>query len=958
VSLRDELPELSGVTERQLRIGVALAEWIERRAGWIVAVFLALAAVSSVFATRLRVDQELRRLLPDDFPSVVGLDRLGREVGNQSDLYVTIRSPSRDANLAFGKTLEDALQGHPDLRHVIFHRDRAFFEDNALLYADITDLLELRQRVIERIRDEVRKKAMSGLTLLTEEERRAEQAREGKAPAEKLELDKDELEKKYAIEDFKEYYEADEGRMVVLRARPRAPPTDVKFSRALQADIEGIVAGLHPESFDPEMKVNLDGSYAQISKRVRRFENEIVGGSLASLFVLVASLALYFRSARSILFVFVPLVGSVMVSLAFAALTYGFLNLVSAFIFAILLGLGIDFNIVLLSRYRDERMRGLSRPAATAFTLATTGPASLFGGASTGLGFGVLAIADFQGFAQFGVVALIGVFAAIAAALIVMPSMIVLLDRVKVWRLRVRPPGKREIRIDGSRPRWRIAALVVLACAFGWAGWSLANLDKLEFEYDFDKLGPEKAQQESKELSYRDAVGRNRTVATAVAIGSDVEQAEAIYRQIDALRHITEHEAEAFDREVLSQPRPKEEPKPDGPAGAGATPTSTLAPPPAGDDDWDDFGDDEDEPAKPGTDDEEDLDELDEFEDSDLEDPKFVALAAAAAARPRVEPDVLDILEKYPPERLKIMVHRLTDVTAIFAFVPADQDAKLAVIADIRARIDAKRGALTDKTRKEIDEWYRYLEVAKPITADSLPEWVKDQFYDADGVLGRFVVIWCRGSKTDYRNVKRIYDVYSTLETPTGPVDLAAEFFVIPEVYEVIRDDGPMVVGLSFLVMLCTSIATFRALSAGVAAALMVPLAITWLLGVMVVLGWKLNFFNVIALPLLVGLGEDAGLHMIARYREDGRGSLARVIRETGGAIGMTAWTTICGFAAILWADHRGLQSLAYVSVIGVTLTFAAAIVVLPALIVVREWLRPAKPIPAPPAPPESPEPE
>ena len=72
----------------------------------------------------------------------------------------------------------------------------------------------------------------------------------------------------------------------------------------------------------------------------------------------------------------------------------------------------------------------------------------------------------------------------------------------------------------------------------------------------------------------------------------------------------------------------------------------------------------------------------------------------------------------------------------------------------------------------------------------------------------------------------------------------------------------------------------------------------------------------------------------------------------------MTAWTTICGFAAILWADHRGLQSLAYVSVIGVTLTFAAAIVVLPALIVVREWLRPAKPIPAPPAPPESPEPE
>ncbi len=920
VSLRDELPELPGVRERPIRVGVGIAEWIERRAGSIVLAFLVLAAASFLFASRLRVDQELRRLLPDDFPSVTRLDRLATEVGNQTDLYVAIRSPSRDANIAFGQALADALQGHPDLKHVIFHRDRAFFEDNALLFADVEDLVDLRRRLIERIRDEVRKKAMSGLSVMSEKERKA--AREKDGP-ERLDFDKEELEKKYEIEDFKEYYEADEGRLVVLRARPRAPPTDVKFSRALQTDVERIVAEIDPTKFDPEMRVQLDGSYAQISKRVKRFESEIVGGSLASLFVLVGSIALWFRSIRSILLVFVPLVGAVMLSLAFATLTYGYLNLVSAFIFAILLGLGIDFNIVLLTRYRDERIRGLSRPAAVAVTLATTGPASLFGGVSTGLGFGVLAFADFQGFAQFGVIALIGVFAAIGAALVVMPAMITLLDRVRPWTLKVRPHGARRIEIDGTRRGSRIAALVVLALGLGWAAWSLSHVGDLEFEYDFDQLGPEKAQMESKELNYRDAVGRQRTVAPSVVLGEDLEQSRAVHEQLRALNDITQVEAAAFDRAALSQPKPPEPPK-------DATPAAVvvqLQPP----------TEDEEEEE-----DEDDL--LDEFEDTDLEDPKFVAIADAAAKRPRIEPHVLDMLERYPPERLETMVDRMYDITSVFTFIPQQQEDKLALIADMRQRIDAKRGSLSEQTKKDIDEWYQYLKVDKPLGIAELPDWVRNQFTDASGEIGRFLVIWTKGTKTDFRNVSRIYAAYGTLHTPTGDVETAAEFFVIPEVYEAIRTDGPWVVLLSFCVMLCTSIVTFRSLSAGVSAALLVPLAILWLLGFMAAMGWKLNFFNVIALPLLVGLGEDAGLHMIARYREDGRGSVALVIRETGGAIMMTAWTTICGFASILWADHRGLQSLAWVSVVGVTFTFLAAIVFLPALVVLREWLSPAKP--------------
>jgi predicted RND superfamily exporter protein len=960
------------------RIAARVTALIERRAGVIVLVFLIAVAGFGMLAARLRIDQELRRLLPDDYPSVVGIDRLRGEIGNQSDLYVTIKSPSREDNLAFGEALAGKLRGHPDLRFVLFHRDRAFFDRHALLYAELGDLLELRRKVILRIREEVRREAFGGLSLLGEKERSS--TKPGDDGSGDLGFDKTEIEEKYgAVEDFKEYYEAEDGTIVVMRLRPNKPPTDVEFSRALQQSLQTSIDALVPVAYNAEMKVGLDGSYAQIDKRVRNFQREVVGGSLGSLAVLVLSLGLYFRSARSVVVVFVPLLGSVVGSLAFAAVTYGVLNLVSAFIFAILLGLGIDFAIVLLSRYRDERVRGLDRTAALEVMLATTAPASLFGGASTALGFGVLAIADFQGFAQFGVVATVGVFSALASAMLVMPALLVLMDRVRPWHPRQRQRRSAGVRIDGANPRWFAIAVLMLALAVGWAVFAVQHADEIEFEYDFDKLGPQKAAG-PEDVGYRDAVGRTRTVAPAVAVG-ELDQAEQMYRQLSALRRFAPSTpgGTLVDLAELAKPQPRapwpapledededEDAAVPAPAPSGTSGAASPKPPTGDDEDWDEDPDQQDdEPAAPtgkpaaptgkpaAESPEEDFDaELDEFGDADLDDPRFVALERSVLTRPRVSAETLELLSRYDAERLNALADRLHDVTSLFAFVPELQDEKLAVIADIRRRIDDKRGGLTERTRKDIDEWYEYLRVDRPIVVGDLPKWVLDQFTDATGEVGRFVVVWTRGSKTDYINVKRIHDAYATLETREGPVTLAADFFVIPEVYEAIRKDGPRVMMLSFAVMLLTSIATFRSLSAGVAAAVMVPFSITALLGIMYLLGWKLDFFNVIALPLLVGMGEDSALHVIARYREEGRGKLALAVRETGGAIFMTAWTTICGFGAILSANHRGLQSLAWVSVIGVALVFVTAVLVLPALIVVTERFRRAPPG-DPPAPPE-----
>ena len=996
-----------------------LAAFIERRAGLVVLLTLAVAIVAGLGASKLRIDQRLRKLLPDHFPSVAGMDRVAERLGNQSDIYVSIASPSREANVGFGDALAAELEGHPDLRWSLFRRDDSFFERHALLYASIDDLLDLRRRVIERIFEETRTAAYGDLSLLDEEP----DPNEGKGAGEtddstSLGLDEDELRRRYGLDEGRsEFFEADEGRVLVLKARPTHESTNLDFARRLQADLEQKIATLDPAHFHPDMKVSLHGSFVQHGQRVKQLQGDVIGGTAAAIGALLLSIAIYFRSARAVLLVLGPLLVAGVGALGFAWLVYDVLNLVSAFIFAVLLGLGIDFAIHVLARYRDERARGHRRPTAIAVTLATTGRSTLAGGVGTGLAFCALTIADFQGFAQFGVVASVGLVLAMIAALVVMPAALVLSERWRPWA----PPPPRPASARSTHRLGRPVMIGLTLLALGGAAVALyagLHARDLEFEYDFRAMGPRKAQAAEKaaerQITYRDAIGRAQTVAPAIALTEDRAQAESLYRQLTVLRLMTPEEAEALTPIAASRepsladvvaPQGMDKPKPPqpeatSPSAAGSTPDEPAPgepPPPsaadstlAGDDwdadpedwahpagpsnaaaaptragdDWDADPEDWADSAVPSTapadptraNDDWDADPEDWADPAvpstaaaddrvarprapGIDDPRFTAIARAERARTLPDAPTQETLRTYEPTRRIDMADRLRAVTSIDAFVPTGQAAKLEIIADIRARIDDKRDAMSSASQEEIDAWYDKLTLTEPIHVGDLPSWVQQQFTDAQGEVGRFVVIRTGGSKADYLNSRRIYDAFATLHTPHGEIPVAAEFFVLPEVFEAIEADGPRVLLLAGLAMLLTATVAFRGAAGIAAVSLVVGSTLLWLVAVMLALGWKLNFFNVIVLPLLIGMAQDDALHIYERWREAGRARLGMVLRETGGAVFLTTLTTVCGFAGILFANHRGLQSMAWAAVCGMTLAFIASVVLLPATLWVAEGL-------------------
>ncbi len=118
----------------------------------------------------------------------------------------------------------------------------------------------------------------------------------------------------------------------------------------------------------------------------------------------------------------------------------------------------------------------------------------------------------------------------------------------------------------------------------------------------------------------------------------------------------------------------------------------------------------------------------------------------------------------------------------------------------------------------------------------------------------------------------------------------------------------------------------------------LVPLAfsIVCITGVMRLMGLKINFVNMIAIPLLIGSGVDYGIYVISRYLEDQRHDVFAAIHETGQSLFLSALTTVIGFGSLIFVDNRGLSSLGYMCTFGIIICSISSVVVLPAML--RLW--------------------
>jgi hypothetical protein len=112
------------------------------------------------------------------------------------------------------------------------------------------------------------------------------------------------------------------------------------------------------------------------------------------------------------------------------------------------------------------------------------------------------------------------------------------------------------------------------------------------------------------------------------------------------------------------------------------------------------------------------------------------------------------------------------------------------------------------------------------------------------------------------------------------------------------------------------------------------PLLFATLLTVacMVVLGVQFNFANVIALPLLLGIGVDNGIHMVYRWRSAPPTSGDLLQTSTARGVIISALTTICSFGNLAYSPHRGTASMGLLLTLGLGLVLVCTLLLIPAL--------------------------
>ncbi len=118
-------------------------------------------------------------------------------------------------------------------------------------------------------------------------------------------------------------------------------------------------------------------------------------------------------------------------------------------------------------------------------------------------------------------------------------------------------------------------------------------------------------------------------------------------------------------------------------------------------------------------------------------------------------------------------------------------------------------------------------------------------------------------------------------------------------------------------------------------ALVMAPLLLGALLtaAIMTLAGMTFNFANVIVLPLLLGIGVDSAIHLMRRQRAAPAQPV--LATSTARAALLSAATTMAGFGALAVSEHVGTASMGMLLIIGVGVTFAATILLLPALMTI-----------------------
>jgi len=246
---------------------------------------------------------------------------------------------------------------------------------------------------------------------------------------------------------------ADRAELDGLRLRATSPFSEPQLSRdGSSAIVQALITGdgesetiLDPVDAarkrvsDPGggLQAKVTGPAGYAADQIKVFES--INGTLlgAGFLLILILLALIYRSP---VFLWIPLLSIIFAELTTQAVGYGLteagvtVNGQSSSILSVLvLGVGTDYALLLVARYREELRHHEDKHEAMALALRTAGPAIFASGMTVIAALLCLTLADVNGTSGLGPIGALGIAVAMLAMLTLLPAWLVIWDRGAFW---------------------------------------------------------------------------------------------------------------------------------------------------------------------------------------------------------------------------------------------------------------------------------------------------------------------------------------------------------------------------------------------------------------------------------------------------------------------------------------------------------------------------------------------
>ncbi len=626
----------------------------------------------------------------------------------------------------------------------------------------------------------------------------------------------------------------------------------------------------------PDIRVGVTGQEALNTDQMSVGLRDMSIASAISLVGLTLLLIVFWRSVRKPLLEITELLIALSWTFGLTTLFIGHLNILSMIFAPLLLGLGIDYGIHWLARY-EEALRGAEETSTrdtVVLTMSQVGPAVLVAGLTAAASFLPLALTNFRGLQELGLISAMGMIMTTITTLGVLPSLILVFDRRK--RKGLLEAKKKPGRVLMELTSGRCTAILVISLLL--VVLSATVVKDVKFDLNLLQLQPEGTESVDWEMKLINNSKRSALFAAVLA-----DRPEEVRRKSAVLKkQPTVSEVESiysFLPENQSQKLPL-------------------------------------------------IREL---------RPVAAQLSFLGRARRRLDFDKLDEIlgsirfkmlpeeeskwgPNKPVERQMVEVRRLIDKIRT--------NLGKADINQIRSGLLQYQAKLFRDLKDKLDTIRVSVNVNRPMTIADLPVYLRNQYI---GKQGRYLIrvypkqnVWEAGALEKFvKNLQRVDpDVIG------DPVTL----YVFTRAFRKACIEAAIYAVFFILALL---LLTFRSIVNSMLA--MIPLIVgtLWTIGLMWCMGVDFNLANSLFLPLIVGAGVEYGIVILNRWFQE-QGHFRGLPLSTGKGIILAALTTTVGFGSLMISHHRGIHSLGMLATIGSIAVMASAVIVLPAVLYMR----------------------